>query len=597
MSLLPKSVSRILIAAIVVECMVLGTIQLRRWLDKGEPGHATDGSGSDGTATQAPGRTTSAPATSAPGTGGRTASGPGSSMPGAAAAAEPSAGVAGNAAGTPGSAPLAAAPRTTQEDNRAGGAALPGMAAADRASAAGGSGNASAGSASAPAEMFRPPAAGQGLAPAGAAPGTSPSPLSGAAAPGPDGFVVGSQPVHVPGTPAQGSPPAGGDGHTTASPKPADESPGDDPDTDDDDPDGDDATADNTPPVLDGLRFDPAQVEGGSITTLTVQASDARSGIKTLWGEVRSPNRSASLSFGSANPGPGPVYLFPIALPASAQTGTWYVAWISMTDGAGNTRLIQAASAAAAPPGGTFAAFSSQSDSTPPEVVQVWFDRSAVSPGEKNTIAVQTRDDLSGVASVTGACQSPSKSALIWFNAVLSADGTAWVGDITLPATADCGEWIVQQLAVKDGAGNTALLHSDAPVLARAGFGVSSGSGCDFTAPTLDAFDLSLAVIPSGTGGRIGVTARVSDEGSGAVGMTGWFEGPPSPGGQAPKNYFSCSPDPGNPGVWTGALDVPPAAARGTWRVGSIRLEDKARNVRSYGSADPVVSGRVFQVQ
>ncbi|HYV18913.1 MAG TPA: hypothetical protein VFC25_07775 [Verrucomicrobiae bacterium] len=407
---------------------------------------------------------------------------------------------------------------------------------------------------------------------------------------------MGSQAVRVPGTPPPGSP-AGADGHATAPPKHADESPGDHPDTDDDESDGDDGTADNTPPVLDGLRFDPAQVEGGSVTTLTIQASDAKSGIKTLWGEVRSPNRSAALSFGSANLGPGPVYQFPIALPALAQTGTWYVAWISMTDGAGNTKLIQAATAEAAPPGGTFAAFSSQSDSTPPEIVQVWFDRSAVSPGDKNTIEVQARDDLSGVASVTGACQSPSKSALLWFNAVLNADGTAWVGDIALPATADCGEWIVQQLAVKDGAGNTALLHSDAPVLARAGFGVSSGSGCDFTAPTLDAFDLSLAVIPSGTGGRIVVTARVSDEGSGAVAMTGWFEGPPSAGGQGPKNYFSCSSDPRNPGVWTGTLDVPPAAARGTWRVGSIRLEDKARNARNYGSADPVVSGRVFQVQ
>lgn len=592
MSLLPKTLSRILIAAIVVECVVLGAIQLRRWLAPGAPGPATDVSGRAGAATptQSPDQQAPTAAHPAAGTPGHAS---GSSTPGATTAApSPSApGIAGSVAGTPRT-PLAEAPRATQEDNPSGRAA----ASADRPSADAGSVNSGAGSASAPAGALRPTESGQGLAPASAAPGASSSPPSSAGAPLPDGFVTGSQVMHAPGTPAPGSPSAGGDGHSTAAPKHADESPGDDPDTEDDDSGGDDGTADNTPPVLDGVRFDPAQVEGGSVTTLTIQASDAKSGIKTLWGEVRSPNRSATLSFGSANPGPGPVYQFPIALPASAQTGTWYVAWMSLTDGAGNTKLIQAASAAAAPPGGTFAAFSSQSDSTPPEVLQVWFDKVAVSPGDKNTVEVQARDDLSGVVSVTGACQSPSKSALLWFNAVQNADG-AWLADIALPATADCGQWVVQQLAVKDGAGNTALLHSDAPVLARAGFGVSSGSGCDFTPPTLDAFDVTPVVVPSGTGGRIVVTARVSDEGSGAVAMTGWFEGPPIAGGQVPKNYFSCSPDPRNPGVWTGAFDVPPAAARGTWRVGSIRLEDKARNARTYGSVDPVVAGRVFQVQ
>ena len=363
-------------------------------------------------------------------------------------------------------------------------------------------------------------------------------------------------------------------------------------------PDEDDTGADNTPPVLESLRFDPAQVEGGGVTTLVIQASDARSGLKSIWGEVRSPNRSAVLSFGAANVGSGNVFSFPIALPQAAESGIWYVAWISLTDGADNTKLIQAPSSSAAPPGGTFSAFSSESDATPPEILQVWFDRSAVGPGEKNVIFVQARDDQSGVASVMGACQSPSKSALLWFNGVLNPDTGAWVGDVSVPANADCGEWVVQQLAVKDKAGNTILLHADSPLLARAGFQVSSGPNCDFTPPTLDAFDLSPAIVSSGAAAEILVTARVYDEGSGAATMTGWFEGPAPVGGQAPKNYFSCSPDPGNPdGPWTGRIQVPQFAARGTWKVGSIRLEDKAKNFRVYTAADPVLSGRIFQVQ
>jgi hypothetical protein len=363
-------------------------------------------------------------------------------------------------------------------------------------------------------------------------------------------------------------------------------------------PDDDGSGADSTPPVLESLRFDPAQVEGGSVTTLTVQASDARSGLKSIWGEVRSPNRSAVLSFGSASVGVGGAFSFPIAIPRQAETGTWYVSWISLTDGAANTKLIQAASAATAPPGGTFAAFSSESDSTPPQVLQVSFDRVAVAPGEKNTIEVQARDDQSGLASVMGACQSPSKSALIWFNGVLNADTGTWVGEVPLPKNADCGNWIVQQLAVKDTAGNTTLLNADSPLLARASFQVASGSDCDFTAPTLEAFDLAPAIVASGTATEILVTARVYDVGSGAVSMTGWFEGPAPPGGQVPKNNFSCSPDPADPDApWTCRVQVPQLAAKGTWKVGYIRVEDRAKNFRTYTSTDPVVSGRVFQVQ
>ena len=102
----------------------------------------------------------------------------------------------------------------------------------------------------------------------------------------------------------------------------------------------------------------------------------------------------------------------------------------------------------------------------------------------------------------------------------------------------------------------------------------------------------------SSTALEILVTARVNDVGSGAVSMTGWFVGPVSVGGQAPKNYFRCSPDHASPeGAWTGKIHVPQLAARGTWKVDVIRLEDRALNFREYTSADPMVAGRVYEVQ
>ncbi len=356
--------------------------------------------------------------------------------------------------------------------------------------------------------------------------------------------------------------------------------------------------SDRTPPVLEVLRFDPPIVEGGNVTMLTVQASDDLSGVKSVRGEIRSPNRLATLPFGSRDLGNGNASTFALTIPRQAEMGVWYVSWISLTDGTDNSSLVQASSAAMAPPGGTLMVNSPESDSTAPEVLQIWFDKTTVGGGEKNVIRVEARDDYSGVASMMGACQSPSKTALIWFTCALNAESGIWEGDVPIPGNADCGEWAVQQLAAKDKAGNTTLLINDSPLLARAGFQVAFRADCDSTPPTLEAFDLSPAIVSNEASTEILVTARVYDSGSGAVALTGWFEGPVSTGGQVPKNDFRCSPNPNDPEApWTGKVQVPQLAPKGTWKVGVIRLEDKARNFRVYTPADPVVSGRVFEVQ
>ena len=356
--------------------------------------------------------------------------------------------------------------------------------------------------------------------------------------------------------------------------------------------------SDHTPPVLQALSFDPPVVEGGNVTTLTVQASDDLSGLKSVRGEIRSPNGSALLPFGSGDVGRGDVRTFAIRLPREAESGVWYVSWISLTDEAANPLLLQARSAATAPSGGTLTVNSLESDSIAPEVLQIWFDKTTVAGGEKNAITVDVRDDRSGVGSIMGACRSPSKSALIWFECTLNESSGTWEGEVPIPSNAECGEWGISQLAVKDKAGNTNLLIGDSALLARAGFQVAFRSDCDSTPPTLEAFELSPTIVSSETAKEILVTATVHDEESGAVKMSGWFEGPTSSGGQVPKNYFQCSPNPNDPEApWTGRILVPQHAAKGTWKVGVIRLQDKALNARDYTSADPEVSGRVFEVQ
>jgi hypothetical protein len=42
---------------------------------------------------------------------------------------------------------------------------------------------------------------------------------------------------------------------------------------------------------------------------------------------------------------------------------------------------------------------------------------------------------------------------------------------------------------------------------------------------------------------------------------------------------------------------VPQFAAKGVWKVGQMRVQDKALTFRQYSSSDPVVAGHVFEVQ
>src|SRR5262249_34001451 len=141
--------------------------------------------------------------------------------------------------------------------------------------------------------------------------------------------------------------------------------------------DGSDANApdsDRTPPTLQMIRFDPPMVEGGGAVTLTVQASDDLSGVKSVKGEVRSPNGSAVLPVLLQAAGGG-ASSNAISIPREAESGVWFMKWMSLTDGARNSTLIQANTPAGAPSGGSFSVFSSESDSTAPDVIQVWFDK------------------------------------------------------------------------------------------------------------------------------------------------------------------------------------------------------------------------------
>ena len=355
--------------------------------------------------------------------------------------------------------------------------------------------------------------------------------------------------------------------------------------------------SDRTPPVLDGLSFNPPQIEDGGTTTLMVSVHDDLSGVKKVSGNLRSPSGAAVISFDAQGDPGGTIFGAKIVIPKKAETGNWYVTNLFIPDQADNT-LVGTYTAATTPPGGLLKVVSSESDSTPPEVRGATLLKNTVKDGDNDVISVDVQDDISGVATVSGLFQSPNKTAFIPFACHLNPDTQMWDGPFPIPGNASCGEWTIQHIRVADKAGNIATVPGTAQQLASVSFMVTQEGDCDSTPPTLDAFSLNPTVVSNEAASDIIITAQVHDDGTGTVSVIGWASGPPAANGQPPQISFSLTHRPTDPpDIWLGKITVPQYAAKGTWRIGRVRVQDKALNNRDYGPDDPVLAGAIFQVQ
>lgn len=360
----------------------------------------------------------------------------------------------------------------------------------------------------------------------------------------------------------------------------------------------DDPDSDRHPPVLQYLRFDPPEIHDGGVAMLSVGASDDLSGVKTVFGTVRSPSEVAIVPFNAQERAGSTAFTARIAIPRQAETGDWFVATLQVVDKAGNS-LNLAIGKATVPQGGSLRVLSEESDSTAPIVRSVIIDKGAVAAGEKNQITVDVEDDRSGVALVTGTFQSPSKSAFIPFTCRPGGETSPWVGGVPIPADADCGEWSLMQLRVADKANNTAYLSSDSPQVGRVNFVVSGGGGaCDSDPPVVDTLYFSPTVVSNAAPADIILTVAAHDDASGVGSLSGRVEGPVSANGQAPRIFFACAPDPNDPEApMTAKISVPQFAAKGVWTVALVQVTDKARNSRTYNRNDPVVEQAGFTVE
>ena len=91
---------------------------------------------------------------------------------------------------------------------------------------------------------------------------------------------------------------------------------------------------------------------------------------------------------------------------------------------------------------------------------------------------------------------------------------------------------------------------------------------------------------------RFADNVAASDDNCGVTGASGQFIGPgPGSGGFFPLAQA------GDSGTWTGRITLDPRAAKGTWRINSIQLNDAGHNLKVYYASDPLLTNGLFHVR
>jgi len=351
-----------------------------------------------------------------------------------------------------------------------------------------------------------------------------------------------------------------------------------------------DPNSDSQAPRLLSIEFIPPQVHDGEEATVVVTATDDLSGIRGVSGTMSSPTGKALQGFATQREGDTNRYIGRIAIAKDAEEGMWRVSFINMSDNASNAVTLSFAQGGV-PQNAVLRVISSNSDSTPPTLKNIWIERGAMRSGEKAVVNVEASDDKSGVNLVSAVFQSPSKVARIGAGC-LRSEGDVWRCELAIPTCVDCGDWQMEQVTLQDKANNLATFRLENPLVRAAKINIS-GDACDNTAPLLLSLTLDNRDVDVSRGATtVVVTVTASDDNCGVSGVSGQYVGPgPGSGGFFPLQQS------GDANTFTGRILLDAHAARGTWRINSIQLNDKGHNLRVYNASDPLLANAVFHVR
>lgn len=228
-----------------------------------------------------------------------------------------------------------------------------------------------------------------------------------------------------------------------------------------------------------------------------------------------------------------------------------------------------------------------ETDITPPQLLAADFNPTQVHDGEETIFSAMVNDNLSGVRSVSGVITSPSGS-MQGFACTRDAETNRFFAKIAIPKDAPEGVWTVKYLTLSDNASNSVNLNVATGALPPTARFTVISSTSDASGPTLKAVRLDKLAMRAGDRNTVFVDAE--DEKSGVSLVSGVFVSP----SKAARIGFGCRAS--STGTWECTLQPPVCLDCGVWRLEQIQLQDKANNLTTFRTDNPIVGSIALDI-
>ena len=348
--------------------------------------------------------------------------------------------------------------------------------------------------------------------------------------------------------------------------------------------------SDSEPPELISIRFVPGEILPGKEAEVVVQAVDNLSGVKSIFGVMKSPSENAMVSFSCPLLNSDGTFTGVVKIPDHAEAGKWFLRSMRVTDKVFNTQNYSKNHAVLSNIYITVNA--SDSDIAAPELISIFIDPPQAYGKDQVTIMVDAVDNKSGVYRVYGLLASPSNNAKLSFACQYSKELNIFEGNVTIPANAESGDWQVEYMRLEDKAKNakTYYKRKSTDIFQTAKVNVLT-EGSDSEPPVLE--DIYITPTTVVYEEIVKIHVRVTDDISGVASVNGRIH--KSPSGQAYIPFY-CKYD-AEEDEFIAEIIIQRNTEVGLWEIDNLVISDKARNQsRLVRIQDPILQQANFEV-